>query len=107
MPQINIEYDNTKVKDEEIIKLSEAIQKIVSTLTEIKDVFVYGNSAHIKLNIAPIEIYIRMSASKISDPDKLFTGIKIHISNWKKEKDFPHPINLTLIPMHWKFETGI
>lgn len=107
MPLINIEYDNTKLEDKDIIVLSEVIQKIVAEATKIEDVFVYANSAHIKIKIAPIEIFIQMSAHKILDKENLFTTIKNSISEWKLENNFQYPINLTLIPMDWKFETGI
>ena len=107
MPMINIEYDDAKVTDVEITNLAEAAQKIVSEATRIEDVFVYANSAHIKLKIAPIEIFIRMSASKISDRERLFNEIKKRLSEWKSNSGFPQHLNLTLIPMDWKFETGI
>ena len=55
------------MNDEEVTRLADAVQKIVSDATRIEDVFVYGNSAHIKLKVAPIEIFIRMSADKIPD----------------------------------------
>ena len=107
MPMINIEYDDAKVTDVEITNLAEAVQKIVSEATRIEDVFVYANSAHIKLKVAPIEIFVRMSASKISDRERLFHEIKQQLLVWKSTSGFPHPLNLTLIPIDWKFETGI
>jgi hypothetical protein len=48
-----------------------------------------------------------MSAQKIADADKLIGDIKIRLAEWKKDNNFPHPINLTLIPMQWKIEIGI
>ncbi|MFP4401770.1 MAG: hypothetical protein ACLFPL_00925 [Candidatus Nanoarchaeia archaeon] len=107
MPQINIEYDDTKISKEEAIYLSNAIQSIVSLTTGIKDVFVYTNSAHIKVQIAPIEIFIRLSANIITENDNLLNNIKIQLRDWKEEIDFSHPINLTLIPMNWQIEIGI
>jgi len=107
MPLIRIEYDNDKVNDDEIVALSNVIQLIVSEETGIEDVFVYANSAHIKVNIAPIEVFIQISASKVPNIDELFENIKSRLSAWKIEVDFAHPLNLTIIPMHWKFETNI
>lgn len=107
MPLINIEFDNTKVGDSDVKILSEAIQKIVSEVTGIEDVFVYARSAEIKVKIAPIEIFIQMSAHKITDMDDLVAKIKSRLSEWKQQVNFPHPINLTLIPMYWKIEIGI
>jgi hypothetical protein len=107
MPLIRLEYDNEKVADDAILSISNAIQKIVSETTGIEDVFVYANSSHIKVKIAPIEIWIEMSAHKIEDVEKLLGEFRDKLSDWKKETSFQYPINLTLIPMQWKFETGI
>ncbi len=107
MPIIKIQYDDVKVKKKDIKNLSSAIQKIVSEATGIEDVFVYGNSSEIKVKIAPIEIFVEMSAHKIKDEDVLIKNIKEKLVTWKKENNFPFPINLSLIPMHWKIEIGI
>lgn len=107
MPVINIEYDNKKLGKNEIVQLSKAIQKIVSETTKIEDVFVYANSSQIKVKIAPIEIFVQMSAHKIKDVDKLVNEIKSKLFDWKKKNTFHHLINLTFIPMNWKIEIGI
>lgn len=107
MPAIYIEYDNQKVTDADAQALSEAIQKIVSEITSIDDVFVYANSAQIKIGVAPIEIFIKMTANKIADTNKLIADIKLRLIEWKGAIQFIHPINLTLIPMQWKIELGI
>jgi hypothetical protein len=107
MPTIYLEFDDTKVSDKQATELSWAVQKIVSEVTGIEDVFIYGNSARIKIQIAPIEIFIKLSAHKIKDRDTLFDDIKSKIHSWKDENHFAHPINLTLIPMDWRFEVDI
>lgn len=107
MPVIRLDFDNKKVNKKEVQALSLAIQKIVSESTHIEDVFVYANSSQIKIKVAPIEIFIQMSAHKIKDIDKLVKEIKLKLSLWKKENNFPHLINFTFIPMDWKIELGI
>ena len=107
MPLIRVEYDDSKVSKDEATILSEAIQKIVSDVTQIDDVFVYGNSAQIKIKVAPIEIFVEMSDYKIKDLDELTNSIKEALSKWKAENNYLHPINLSLIPMHWKVEVNI
>lgn len=107
MPMINIKYDSDKVKDEEIILLSKAVQKIVVDITKIKEVFVYADSPKIRLDVAPIEVFIEMSANKIEDKEQLFQDIKIKLLDWKKVSNFNQPINITLTPMNWQFEVGI
>ncbi len=107
MPTIRIDYDDGKLKDADVLSLSNAVQKIVSEITGIEDTFVYANSAHIKVKVAPIEVYVQLSAHKIKDVDELFGKIKDQLSIWKKESGFGFPINLTLMPMQWKFDIDI
>ena len=107
MPLIRLEYDDGKVSDTDVLALSRAVRDIVSEVTGIADVFVYANSAKIKVQIAPVEIFVEMSDHKITDEDALVAAIKDKLSGWKKNQNFPAPINLTLIPMHWKVEVNI
>lgn len=107
MPMIRIEFDDLKVENEKVQALSEAVQKIVSEVTKIEDVFVYANSALIKVKVAPIEVFVSISKYKVADLDQLMNGIKNRLSSWKKENSFQYPINLTVIPMEWKFEIDI
>ena len=107
MPLIRIEFDNAVVSDMDARDLSVAVRDIVSNVTSIADVFVYTNSAQIKIQIAPIEIFVEMSAHKIKDADQLVKQIKESLAAWKKKEEFIHRLNLTLIPMDWKVEIGI
>lgn len=104
---ITVKFDDKKVADEKIIELSTALQKIVSEATNIKDVFVYADSPKIAVAIAPIEVFIEMSASKIEDTEALFAIMKEKLRDWKETTEFEYPLNLTLIPMNWKFEVNI
>lgn len=104
---INVEYDDAKVSDSEIENLSKSVRDIVSEATGIEDVFVYANSAKIKVKVAPIEIFVRMTAKKIVDEATLVETIKTKLKEWKASSNFQHSINLTLIPMNWKVEIGI
>ena len=107
MPIIRIDYDNEQVSNEDVQKVSHAVRDIVSEVTKIDDVFVYANSSEIKINVAPVEIFIEMSAHKIADPDALLKEIVERIRVWKKENDFTVPLNISLIPMPWKIEIGV
>jgi hypothetical protein len=107
MPMITIKFDSKKVTDDEVVALSSAIQKIVSNTTGIQDVFVYADSPKISTAISPIEIFVEMSASKIENLEELFASVKEKLKEWKNENDFQIPINLTIIPMNWKFEVNI
>lgn len=107
MPAIEICYDGSRVSESEANLLSQGIQKIVSQITGIEDVFVYADNPKIQVKAAPIEIFIKMSDYKISDEKELMEKIKIDLSGWKNEHHFHHLINLTLIPMHWLVEIGV
>ena len=107
MPVIRIDFDNQKVSEDEVRALSNAMQKIVSEITHIEDVFVYANNSQIKVKVAPIEIFIQLSSHKIEDTDALVAEMKSQLSNWEKENNFEHSINMTFIPMDWKIEIGI
>lgn len=107
MPVIRIDFDATQNQKDHVIALSKAVQAIVSEVTGIEDVFVYANDSEIKVKVAPIEIFVQMSRQKIKDIDALVQEIKTRLSAWKKDQAFPHPINLSFIPMEWKIEIGI
>lgn len=107
MPMITVKYDDTKVGDQEIIDLANALQQIIIEATNIKDVFVYADSPKIKIAVAPIEVFVQMGAGVISDKDALLQDIKGKLANWKQENNFAQPVTLTLMPMDWKFEVGI
>ena len=107
MPLIRLEFDDNKVSDKDAESLSKAVRDIVSETTKIEDVFVYANSARVKVQIAPIEIFIQMTAKKIADRKELIGEIKRKIVDWKLKNNFQTTINLTLIPMEWNIEIGI
>jgi hypothetical protein len=107
MPVIRLEYDNAVVTEHEANAICGAVQQIVAAAPGIKEVFVYGNSSHIKVNVAPIEIWIELSAHIVTDADALAAYCRDGLSKWKADTNFPHAINLTLIPMSWKLELNI
>ncbi len=107
MPLINLEYNRAQVSDPDAELLANAVREIVSEATAIEDVFVYADSAKIQIKTAPIEIFIRMSSSIITDADSLTDQIKTKLKDWKTKNGFSHPINLTLIPMTWNIAIDI
>ncbi|QQR78725.1 MAG: hypothetical protein IPJ68_00340 [Candidatus Moraniibacteriota bacterium] len=107
MPIVRVDFDQEKVNPADARALSEAIQKIVAEVTEIEDVIVYANDSQIKVKAWPVEVFVQMNVSLIKEEDKLFESLKSRIIAWKKESNFPHPINLTFIPMKWRIEVGL
>ena len=104
---INVKFDDSKINDQKITELSHALIKIVQDATGIPEVFVYADSPRIKIDVAPIEVFIEMSAHKVQDKEILFEKIRNGISAWKKESGFDYPVTVTLTPVDWKFEVGI
>lgn len=107
MPVINVDYDDAVVSEEDVKNLSTALQKIVVEATNIDDVNVYANTAHIKVNVLPIEVFIRMSAAKIENETALIENIEHRLKEWKKEVVYPHKVNIYLIPMQWIIRSDI
>ncbi|HET9411761.1 MAG TPA: hypothetical protein VFO38_02850 [Candidatus Saccharimonadales bacterium] len=106
MPVIRVEYDNAVVSEANAQALCRAAQKAVADVPGIKEVFVYGNASHIKINVAPVEVWVEFSAH-IIDTNEFSSAIRKNLADWKQQSEFPHPINLTIIPMQWKLELGI
>lgn len=107
MPVVTIEFDKDVVNESDIQRLVDASHKIVSDVTKIEDVPVYAHSAEYRAEIAPIEIFIRLSAHKITDAEALTKELRMAFSEWKQNENFSHIINMTLIPMQWNIEIGI
>lgn len=107
MPMIKVKYDDAKLTDEQIIVLSKALQKIVIESTGIPEVFVYADSPKIKIDVAPIEVFVEMSASIVTNKEELFNKMKGGVVQWKQESGFEKPINITLTPVDWKFEVEL
>ncbi len=107
MPMINVKFDDKKVTDAKVTELSNALIKIVQEATGIPEVFVYADSPRIKIDVAPLEVFVEMSASKVPDKEELFEAITSRLTEWKQANSFEYPITLTLTPVNWKFEVGI
>lgn len=107
MPVINVDYDDAVVSEKDVNDLSQALQKIVAEATNIDDVNVYANTAHIKVNILPIEVFIRMTAAKVENETALTENIEHRLREWKKEVSYPHKVNIYLIPMQWTVRSDI
>lgn len=104
---ITLEFDDRKVTDAEATELAKALRHIVAEVTRIEDVFVCANSARIKVQVAPIEVFVWMDGREIKDGGILMAGMKSRLSDWKQTSGYEHSINLSLIPMNWRVEIGI
>jgi hypothetical protein len=104
---ITIEYDDEVVSKDEIETLAESTRLIVIEETGIKDVFVYANSAQIKINVAPVEIFIQAKPNKLPDPDAIVESIAARLISWKQTNEFSHKLNVTVMPVDWHLKLGI
>lgn len=107
MPVIRVEYDSTLVSEIKARGLCKAAQTAVIEATGIESTFVYGNASQITIDIAPVEIWVEVSAHKVPDPAKAAKDIRTKLADWKQAEGFAQPINFTLIPMDWILELDI
>ncbi len=107
MPLIQVLYDDSKLSEDDMVRFCRAVKEIVSEATGIKEVFVWGNSASIKIDVDPIEVIIEMSDHKVGDLESLTNDICKKLTEWKNSEDFKTPATVTLIPMNWKFVVGV
>lgn len=107
MPVVTIEFDKSIVSEQDMRKLVTASHELVSKVTNIEDVPVYAHSAEYTAAIAPVEIFIRLSAHKVEDAQELTAKLRAAYTDWKATQNFSHPINMTFIPMQWNIEIGI
>jgi hypothetical protein len=104
MPVIRVEYDSKLVSEVKAQALCKAAQTAVIEATGIPETFVYCNSSQITIGIAPVEIWVEISAHKVPEPAKTAKDIRAKLAAWKQAEGFEQPINLTLIPMDWILE---
>jgi len=107
VPVVKVEYDDNVVSKSDADAVCEAIRQIVQDITHISTVYVYGNTAQIKVNPAPVKIWIEMSAHKIKNPEDLAQRVRDALTAWKASAGFDHLINLMLVPMEWQLERDI
>ena len=107
MPVVSIEYDKTKVTDEQMKTFVKDVYEIVSNATDIKEVPVYANAADITYKIYPLEVFVRVSAHKVPDREAVTEEITKGLSVWRKENSFEHLINFTLMPEDWNLSIDI
>lgn len=69
MPAIKLEYDDRIMSQSQAETACKALQEAVAS-AGFENVFVYGNTSEIKINIAPIKAWIEVSAYKVTDRDK-------------------------------------
>ena len=101
MPIITrIEYDDARLSEGEARELSAAAQRIVAEAIGIDEVFVYTNTAQIKVNIAPVLMTIEMGAHRTAFAEQYGAEIKEKLGTWKQENGHGYPVYLTVTPVN-------
>ena len=104
---ITIHYDDTVIARDEVRTLSEAIHQIVREVMAVNDVFVYAYTAQVLVGADPIEVFIQVNASKVSDVPRVIDLVTARLTAWKQQSEFSVPINLNVIPVEWHYKIGI
>jgi hypothetical protein len=110
MPTIQILFDDSVVSEEQVLQLGNALRDIALGADNLHDVsfaFAYGESPKIKIGLAPLEVYIKITRWKITDEKALSAEFREKLTAWKQEVHYPHPVNILLMPMDWLIEDNI
>lgn len=110
MPTIQILFDDSVVKQSEVLELGSALREIclgAKNLQNVTFAFAYGENPKIKVGLAPLEVYVKITRPKIINEQKLAGELRDKLSAWKKQANFNHPINILLMPMDWLVEDSI
>jgi hypothetical protein len=104
MPVIKLEFDDSIVNTDTTKEFCEAIRRIVVDSTGLpeNEICLYGNNSQIKINVAPIQVWLEISDYKVSDVDKLANDIRDQIVEWKDKTKFAHQIKFMLVPKNQK-----
>ena len=93
---------------DQIERYARGIEKVVSETSKIEEhtpTYVRGND--FSINATPIEVFLQVSPKFITNEEELMLNLRYALSVWKEEFHINHPINLTLMPMTWRFELNI
>jgi hypothetical protein len=107
MPCIWIEYDDSVVDRDEAAALCRASKEAIVAVYGKDDVYAWGNSANVRTEVDPVEIFVQLKADLVDDLDRWSSAVSDELRTWKAKSGFPHPINLTISPQHWKVALGI
>ena len=105
---IYIDYNKSMISVDQIERYARGIEKVVSETTKIEDhTPTYVRATDFTLNAAPIEIFLQVSPKFLTDEEELMLNLRYALGVWKEQANIHHPINITLMPMTWRFELNI
>lgn len=104
---ITICYDADTVSVEDSTILSKGVRDLVAAVIGDSDVFVYADSAVVRVDVAPIEIFVQLNAANEPDSELVNKQLAARLAEWKSRSNFPHVINLNIMPVAWHSTIGI
>jgi hypothetical protein len=109
MPTIQMLFDDSVVRESEIHRLGVFLRELCinSKNLDVKVCFAYAECPKIKINLLPIEIYVKITRRKILNETAFLEEIETKLKTWKVKEGFKHPVNVLLIPMDWKILDSI
>jgi len=111
MPIVKIDYEKTKLSNDEVKKVAEAIQGFTAQITgyDNSDISVFASENHITVNAAPIEIYIYANFPSATDADleTMLKKLRELVVPFKEQNNIDIPFNLSVAKMQWKFELEV
>lgn len=111
MPIVKIEYEKTRVSEEEMQTVATALHGFVAEVTgyEPKDISVFASPNHFSVNAAPLEVYIYGNFPDATESSMEATLEKLAalIAPFKIERGITTPLNLSIAKMNWKFKLEV
>ncbi len=111
MPIVRIDYEKTKLSQEEIKRVAEAIQGFAAEATGYTpaEISVFASENQVTVNAAPIEIYVYATFPDASEKDMeaMLTKLRELIIPFKEQNNIMIPFNLSVAKMNWKFQLEV
>ena len=104
---INLYFNEQFVSPAEATVLIDGVQTLVKRVMNKQDVFAFAINTSNFLSNDPIELFVQISALKISDAGGLADKLSEAITAWRTGNSFPHPINLNVVPVEWHARLGL
>jgi hypothetical protein len=104
---VRIICDAEVVAAQEAKDLAEGLQKLIVQVIQEDDVFVYVEQPALIVAADPIEIFVQVNQQDVADPAELTERIASELAAWSEQTNFPHKVNLNVVPVNWHFKVGI
>ncbi len=105
---IYIDYDKNLFSEKEVEYLTWEFQLIIENTSKVENnIPTYTSTYEVSINVYPVEIFVKISKHHFEKRANYTENLKQAFTYWKKESNFSHKINLTVIPMDWELALDI